>query len=168
MHLLKYQIRRKDGKWENQQQQQRKTKTNQLSIFHMNLFADNKLCITNLLLFVSDGGKYRTHNRIVYLPIRKKYTAKCMPILIYLVADVETWLTEMCASICISSSSMITSNKQIEYILKTTFCIEYSFFFFQEFEQFYSTFELQSLQMSASILRYVCIRKQVSNELLCL
>lgn len=65
-------------------------KTNQLSIFHMNLFADNKLCIANLLLFAGDGGKYRTHNRIAHLPIRKKYAAKCMAILKYLVADFET------------------------------------------------------------------------------
>lgn len=80
MHLLKYQIRWKHGKWENQQQQQRKKTTNQLSIFHMNLFADNTFYIANLLLFAGDGGKYRTHNRIAHLPIRKKYAAKCMAI----------------------------------------------------------------------------------------
>lgn len=46
-----------------------------------------------------------------YLPIRKKKRSQMHDNLkIYLVADFETWLTEMCAPICVSSCFAITSS----------------------------------------------------------
>lgn len=95
----------------------------------------------------------------------EKNRAKCMAIWRYLVADVETRLTEMCASNCAFFRLRLRQTSETN-VLKTTFALGIPFFLPSICKVLLDV----RIAITANVCKRTplcaCIRKQVSNEFL--